>query len=266
MGFLHYMSTSDNYFYISLSFCFSTAVLCYNQSKDLIDGVIIMKREEQRELKQLDKEVQQLIRKLKKEYDLQFAYESVYRFVGDYVYDASLSYVRSNHQDHIRVYFFIKPWVLNQTYWKVQKFNMEEMNRQPKTFQFCGAFTINDIYFEGWSVPCQSNLEDSVKDALASIVEAIDKHSTILKDIHVLAKTLPQYDVSNLTKAYLAVYEQRYDDVLQILDSEIEMGSDALVHADHNEKTAEDYLREYIINKEYLEIKHTVEQVVEVKE
>lgn len=259
MGFLHYMSTSDNYFYISLSFCFSTAVLCYNQSKDLIDGGVIMKREEQRELKQLDKEVQQLIRKLKKEYDLQFAYESVYRFVGDYVYDASLSYVRSNHQDHIRVYFFIKPWVLNQTYWKVQKFNMEEMNRQPKTFQFCGAFTINDIYFEGWSVPCQSNLEDSVKDALASIVEAIDKHSTILKDIHVLAKTLPQYDVSNLTKAYLAVYEQRYDDVLQILESEIEMGSDALVHVDHNEKTAEDYLREYIINKEYLEIEHTVE-------
>lgn len=212
-----------------------------------------MKREEQRELKQLDKEVQQLIRKLKKEYDLQFAYESVYRFVGDYVYDASLSYARSDHQDYICVYFHIKPWVLNQTYWKVQKFNMEEMNSQPKTFQFRGAFTINGIYFDNWRVPCQSNLEDSVKDALASIVEAIEKHTAVLSEIHVLAAPLPQYDVSNLTKAYLAVYEQRYNDVLQILDSEIEMGSDALVHADHNDKTAEDYLREYIINKEYIE-------------
>lgn len=231
-----------------------------------MNGVLIMKREEQRELKELNKEVQQLIRKLKKEYDLQFAYEYVYRFVGEFVYTASLSYVRSDHQAHISVYLHIKPWVLNQTYWKVQKFNMEEMNRQPKTFQFRGAFTINNIYFDGWSVPCQSNLEDSVKDALASIVEAIDKHTKILKDIHVLAKPLPQYDVSNLTKAYLAVFEERYEDVLQILDSEIEMGSDAIIHADHNEKSAEDYLREYIITKEYFEIEHTVEQAVEVKE
>lgn len=114
-----------------------------------MDEVMSMKREEQRELKQLDKEVQRLIRKLKKEYDLQFAYEIVYRFVGDFVYHASLDYTRIDHQDHISVYLHIKPWRLNQTYWKVQKFNMEEMNRQPKTFQFRGAFTINGIYFGG---------------------------------------------------------------------------------------------------------------------
>lgn len=113
-----------------------------------------MKREEQREQKALNKEVQSFIRKLKRGYDLQFAYETVYLFVGDFVYYASFSYMRNDHQDHMHVFFHIKPWILNQIYWKVQKFNMDEMTRQPKTFQFRGAFTINDMHFDSWNLPC----------------------------------------------------------------------------------------------------------------
>lgn len=97
-------------------------------------------------------------------------------------------------------------------------------------------------------------------------METVGKHQKVLKNIPVVSQELPQYQVSNLTKAYLAIYEERYDEVLAILDAGIEMGSDAIIHMDHDEKSAEDYVREYITRKEYLEIENPVKKVIEVRE
>ena len=62
----------------------------------------------------------------------------------------------------------IKPWVLDEIYWKVQQMNLEELLRKPKSFHVRGCFTVNVIYFGNLSTyqVTNDNLVEMIENML----------------------------------------------------------------------------------------------------
>lgn len=177
-----------------------------------------MKREQQKLIKDLNKRIPSVLRSLCKKYNLKFAYDHLYRFEGDFVYSAIVD-IRPKYSDDLFVSFFIKPWVLNDTYWQVQKMNMEEMRAQPKTFHFRGAFTINDIKYESFRIPYDiNNFDDSLENVLQHIETRISHHQTILNSVNVLLEEPTDYRISNLCKAIICIYNEDYEKALTYLN------------------------------------------------
>lgn len=207
-----------------------------------------MTREEQKEIRELKKLIPIELRRQRKEFDLQFAHGYLYRFEGDFLYYAILS-IPTNRIGDLSISIFVKPWVLNELYWAVQEMDLEEMRAQPKSFHVRGAFTMNDIFYQGKSIPYdKDNFEYSVHEALVLFDENIVEHKKYLADIHVLTEEMKAYNVSNLTKALVLCYEEKYKEALDILEQEGTI-SDLYTHSDATGTTAKDYLRQYLKQK-----------------
>ncbi|MNC38638.1 hypothetical protein D3C75_872570 [compost metagenome] len=202
-----------------------------------------MTREEQKEIRELEKQIPIEIRKLKKEFRFQFSYGFLYRFEGDFLYIAIIS-LPSNRVGIINIVTLINPWILNELYWEIQQMNMEEMRSQPKSFHVNGAFTINDIFYQSDSIPYTKDKFDSaVQDALVFFNAAIEEHKKKLVHIQALAGHLEGYKVSNLTKAIVHMYNHDYKSALQLLLQE-ETVKDTYEHvhlAGTNAKSAREY-------------------------
>lgn len=205
-----------------------------------------MKREQQKLIKELNKRISSDIKDLCKKHNFKFAYDHQYRFEGDFVYTAIID-IRPKYYEDLYVSLFIKPWILNETYWKIQKMNVEKMHSQPKTFRFRGAFTINDIKYESYRIPYdKDNFCVSLENALQNIEEKISNHKFILNDVNVLLKESNDYKVSNLSKAIICIYNEEYEKALAYLNEYTEKKStDVYVHVDSNGKTATEYAFEY---------------------
>lgn len=209
-----------------------------------------MKREQQKLIKELNKRISSDLKDLCKKYNFQFAYDHLYRFEGDFVYTAIVD-IRPKYYEDLYVSLFIKPWILNETYWKVQKMNMEKMHSQPKTFHFRGTFTINDIKYESYRIPYnKDNFCVSLENALQDIEEKISNHKFILNDVNVLLEESNDYKVSNLSKAIICIYNEDYEKALTYLNEYTEKKStDVYGHVDSKGKTAKKYAFEYCKEK-----------------
>lgn len=209
-----------------------------------------MKREQQKLIKELNKIIPNNLKDLCKRYNFKFAYGNLYRFEGDFVYTAIVD-IKPNYYEELHVSLFIKPWILNETYWKVQKMNMEEMQIQPKTFHFRGAFTINDIKYESYRIPYDNdNFEASLEYALQDIEKRISNHQVILNSVNVLLDEPTHYKVSNLSKAIICIYNEDYEKALTYLNECAEKkNKDVYVHMDSNGKTATECAVEYCKEK-----------------
>lgn len=209
-----------------------------------------MTREQQRLIKDLNKRIKTDLKGLCKKYNFKFAHGFIYRFEGDFVYTAIVDISPKFYED-LYVSLFIKPWILNETYWKVQKMNMEEMHSQPKTFHFRGAFTINDIRYESYRIPyVEDNFDTSLENALQDIGKRIRNHQIILNSVNVLLEEATYYKVSNLSKAIICIYNEDYENALTYLNESTEIkNKDVYLHVDSNGKTAEEYAFEYCREK-----------------
>ena len=81
-----------------------------------------MTREEQRINRELKKRLPQEIRKLNKKYKLQYAHEFLYRFEGDFLY-IGMPRISDIECGNMSISVEIKPWVLDEIYWRVQQMN-----------------------------------------------------------------------------------------------------------------------------------------------
>jgi hypothetical protein len=209
-----------------------------------------MKREEQKLIKDLNKRIPNVLKDLCKKYNFKFGYGYLYRFEGDFVYTAIVN-IRPKYYEDLYVSLFIKPWILNETYWKVQKMNMEKMQSQPKVFHFRGAFTIDDIKYESFKIPYdKDNFGVSLENALQDIEKRISNHQIVLNSVNVLLEELTDYKVSNLTKAIICIYNEDYEKALTCLNECTEKkNKDVYVHVDSNGKTATEYASEYCKEK-----------------
>ena len=77
-----------------------------------------MTREEQKINREFKKRLPQEIRKLNKKYNLQYAHEFLYRFEGDFLY-IGMPAISSIKCGLLSNTVEIKPWVLDEIYWKV---------------------------------------------------------------------------------------------------------------------------------------------------
>jgi len=205
-----------------------------------------VKREQQKLIKDLNKKILNNLKGLSKKYNFKFAHGYLYRFEGDFVYTAIVD-IRPMYYEDLYISLFIKPWILNDTYWKVQKMNMEEMQTQPKTFHFRGVFTINDIKHESYRTPYDNNnFTFSLENALKDIEKRISDHQTILNSVNVLLEESTDYRVSNLSKAIICIYNEDFEKALTYLNKYTEKeNNDVYVHADSKGKTAIEYAFKY---------------------
>ncbi|QAA32225.1 hypothetical protein [Clostridium manihotivorum] len=201
-----------------------------------------MKREQQKLIKDLNKIIQRDLKELCKKYNFKFAYGYLYRFEGDFVYTAIVD-IRPMYYEDLYVSLFIKPWILNDTYWKVQNMNMEKMQTQPKTFHFRGAFNINDIKYESYRIPYDNNnFSLSLENALRDIEKRISDHQVILNSVNVLLEEPTDYKVSNLSKAIICIYNEDYEKALTYLNESTEKeDKDVYLHVDSKGKTLNEY-------------------------
>jgi hypothetical protein len=182
-----------------------------------------VKREEQKEIREMKKLLPVEIRKQRKLFNFQYAYGFLYRFEGDFLYQAIVD-VSSSQVDVIKFATLIKPWILNETYWEIQQMDMEEMRSKPKSLHVNGAFTINDIYFDSSSLAYDKNdFGNSIHEVLCRFDAEISNHKKRLTSISELIKGIEGYKVSNLTKAIGLIYEGDYEkarDMLLLPESE----------------------------------------------
>ena len=206
-----------------------------------------MNREEQKEIRELKERLPKEIRFYRKEYDFYYQYGYLFRYEGDFLYNAIIS-IPSNRVGEISIATMIKPWILNETYWKIQQMDMEEMNSQPKSFNVRGSFVINDIYFNTESFPYDKEyFGSSVNRILSHFDDEILAHRKCLKDIHSIANGLEGYKVSNLTKAVIAIYDEDYEKALELLAIPDDSG-DVYKHVqlkDGEGKSAKDFAIEF---------------------
>lgn len=204
-----------------------------------------MTREKQKLLKELNKKITTELKVISKGYKLQFAHGFIYKFIGDFLYYAIIN-INPTYCDDFSVSILIKPWILNETYWKVQKMDLYELRSQPKTFHFRGAFTINDIKYEAFRMEYdQDNFAASLDNVLKEIDKRFCYHQSNLSNINVLLNVYNDYSVSNLCKAMICIYNEDFNKALFYLNDNNDLAvKDVYIH-ECNGKTAKEYAIEY---------------------
>lgn len=209
-----------------------------------------MSREQQRMIRELDKKLSDELRKQKKDFNFQYAYGFIYRFEGDFVYSFILRPVSEGDNGiAVSVSSFIKPWVLNEIYWKMQNMDMDEMLAIPKSRHVNGAFAINNVFYKNRR--CGYDPEDiaqSVHDILSRCDSEIEQHRKRLPSVNVLTGDVEGYSISNLTKGVAFMYLEDNEKALNVLL--LEGGAkDAYNHLDRKGKSAKEYAIEFCRNR-----------------
>ena len=187
------------------------------------------------------------IRKLNKKYKLQYAHGFLYRFEGDFLYIGMPS-ISSIECGQFRTSVEIKPWALDEIYWKIQQMNMEELLRQPKSFHVRGVFTVKEIYFgklPGYQVT-NDNLVEMIENMLIDFDKFICENKARLKNIECIVNDLEGYEVSNLNKALVYIKQEEYEKALFILQSGEK--NEGIIHMDMNGKTAKEYAIDFCLD------------------
>ncbi len=203
-----------------------------------------MTREQQRIIREQKKRLPLEIRNLKKKYKINFARGFVYRFEGDFLY-VLVPFISSWNFGFIHPAIYIKPWVLNETYWRVQEMDVENLLQQPKAFHAYGVFTVKDIFRKDTSQAFTDDFTADVELMLTNFVEQIQEHQKILTDINCIKNDLEGYEISDMTKALVYIREENYKKALELLGHGEEGG---IIHVDCNGKTAREYAIDYCLN------------------
>ena len=207
-----------------------------------------MTRDEQKLNKELRKRLPQEIRKLNKKYKIQYAHEFLYRFEGDFLYIGMPS-ISSVECGKLQNSVEIKPWVLDETYWRTQKMDMDEMLRQPMSLHVRGAFTVGNIYFKELSVYehiTNDNLSERVEQMLIEFDKFIDTHKKVLTNVNCLINDIDGYTVSDLNKSLVYIRQDEYEKGLLALKNEEK--EETIIHVDSNGKTSKEYIIEECLN------------------
>lgn len=206
-----------------------------------------MTREEQKINRELSKRLPLEIRKLNKKYKLQYAHGFLYRFEGDFLYIAMPS-IPSTMYGKLKCNVEIKPWVLDEIYWKVQQMNLEELLRQPKSFHVRGCFTVKEIYFGKLPIyqVTNDNLVEIIENMVIEFERFIEEHKKKLTNIECIINNLDEYEISDLNKALVYINQKEYEKALFILQNEEEKGG--IIHVDKNGKTAKEYAIDFCLN------------------
>ena len=185
-----------------------------------------MTREQSKKLKSLKKLLTNELKQRCKKDGLKYSYDTLYRFEGDFVYYAfpDIFYSQSSGKLSASLTFFIKPWILNETFWSTQEMDMKEMLSQPKTFHFRGAFTIKDIHYSSASYPLSEDKDDNDTAAEAAKLlsekfsELINDNNKRLTDVSVILDDTEGYNIHTLTKAIAHIYLNKdYRQALKLL-------------------------------------------------
>lgn len=208
---------------------------------------IFMTREEQRIIREQAEELKIELKKCCKEYGLKYAYGYVYKFEGDFVYYNILDICKTRF-GQFNYSEFIKPWVLNPLYWEVQEMDMGLMLKQPKTFHFRGAFTLNNIYYSGGVYNIEpAEFSSMIHRELERFCKSIEEHSKVLTGIDVLNKDIEGYRISGLTRALALMYLNDYKSAYKFLLGDDDINE--IIHMDAEGKTSREYALEYCIKK-----------------
>lgn len=185
-----------------------------------------MTREQSRRLKALKKLLTNELKQCRKKYGLKYSYETLYRFEGDFVYYAfpDIFYSPSSGKLAASLTFFIKPWILDETFWSTQEMDMNEMLSQPETFHFRGAFTIKDIHYSSASYPLSDGKEDNdtASEAAELLTESfsdfINDNKKRLTDVSVILQDTEGCNIHPLTRAIAHIYLNKdYVQALKLL-------------------------------------------------
>ncbi len=207
-----------------------------------------MTREQQKEVKEANKELPKLIRNLKKDNNFNYANGFLYRFEMDYVYYAIISIPTTKALNNLSVSFFVKPWVLNETYWKVLEMDLDEMISQPKSFHVRGAFTIADIIYETWSYPIITgeHLSDAVNKTMKEIDYRINELTKKFKDINSIFIYNEQYNIPKLAQVIAYIFEEDYAKAIELIaESNTYEDSGTYIHTVSHGKDAFQYAKCY---------------------
>lgn len=183
---------------------------------------------------------------MNKKYRLQYAHEFLYRFEGDFLYIGmpSISAMKCGSLSNS---VEIKPWVLDEIYWRVQRMNMEEMLRQPKSFHVRGVFTVGHIYFDKLAVyqVASDNFAEIVEQMLIDFDKFIVDHKKVLKNIDCIKNDIDGYQISDMNKALMYINQGEYEKALLTLQN----GNKdyGIVHMDSKGKNAKEYAIDYCL-------------------
>lgn len=202
-----------------------------------------MTREEQRIIREQNAQIPSELRKLCKQYNLKYAYDTLYRFEGDFLYYSHLT-VRTTMFDVLGNSQYIKPWILNKLYWEIFEMDMEKFLKKPKTFHFRSAFAINDIYYGGENTNIlPETFLDSVRLSVEQFCCDIEKHKKILTGVDVITRDVEGYRISNLTKAIAFMYLSDYESAYSMLITPDNIND--IEHVDSQMKSSKEYALEY---------------------
>ncbi len=210
-------------------------------------GKVIMTREEQKLNRELKKRLPQEIRKLNKKYKFQYAHEFLYRFEGDFLY-IGMPHMSSIECGRLSNSVEIKPWVLDEIYWRVQQMNVEELLRQPKSFHVRGAFTVRHIYYDKLSIyqVTSDNFAEMIENMLIDFDKFISEHKKNLINIECIKDNLDGYEISDLTKALVYINQEEYEEALFLLQNGDK--NDGIIHMDARGKTAKEYAIDFCVD------------------
>ncbi|MFV0393152.1 MAG: hypothetical protein ACK5LC_01965 [Coprobacillaceae bacterium] len=173
----------------------------------------------------LDKELQNAIKPIVKEYKLKSRGITLFKEIDDYFIYITIS-ISGMKKEKIAITGYIKPFIIDDLFWKV--FNMSNNSNEPISLRANGAFKIDGLtvfsknieYEEIENIPNLS--KELLRECYNKIVDLTNKFSNVNEFLvyseKVEKKVLYDY---NLVKMLLLINEEKYVEAKGIAEEQI---------------------------------------------
>ncbi len=180
-----------------------------------------MTREEQRYVKELNKQLNPTMKQVAKDCGFQLSHGYAYRFVGEFVYVVLPSVPPVDLGHSLSLWLGMKPLALDDLFWEI--FEIREAVTQPKSFHVWGAFTAPFAWFEKWKTPIDSldTVTASCRTALEQAAQKIDAQCHRVSSVSDFAAFIQTHPREYLNRILCAINARQYTAALDMLDAAI---------------------------------------------
>ena len=203
-----------------------------------------MKREDSKRLKEKKQELLRLMKQKTKDLGYKTSNGYTYKFASDFAYWVDYG-LRFDDAMQLILYanVYLKSLELDKVYWDV--FQIEDAERQPKSFHIYGAFTSS---FAAAGISVKEAVSDGLEEAVTMVFERVGKG---ISDMEANVKSVSNYDdlVKNspggtMNHILALIYKKDYDKAAETITEEQEKGHSG-GFADSGGKTFYDYALEH---------------------